>query len=68
MRRCAESGVGGLGAFRVDCGGVFGVEVSGVFSANLAASAVRPSTVKLKGVSVSLAIITSKRRFHEAQL
>ena len=61
MRRFAESGVGGLGAFRGDCGGVFGVLVSGVFSAKRAASAVRPSTVNLKVVSVSLAFRNNKR-------
>ena len=54
MRLLAESGVGGLGAFRGDCGGVLGVDVSGVFSAKRAASAVRPSTVNLNVVSVSL--------------
>ena len=62
MRRFAESGVGGFGAFRGDCGGVLGVDVSGVFSANRAASAVRPSTVNLKVVSVSLAFLNNKTR------
>ena len=69
MRLLAESGVGGLGAFRGDCGGVFGVDVSGVFSAKRAASAVRPSTVNLNVVSVSLAFRNNKtreRRLHEA--
>ena len=61
MRRFAESGVGGFGAFRGDCGGVLGVDVSGVFSAKRAASAVRPSTVNLKVVSVSLAFLNNKR-------
>ena len=48
MRRLAESGVGGFGAFEGDCGGVFGVDVSGVFSANLPRrpSGPAPSTSK----------------------
>ena len=61
MRLLAESGVGGLGGFRGDWGGVFGADVSGVFSANRAASAVRPSTVSLNVVSVSLAFRSNKR-------
>ena len=61
MRRFAESGVGGFGAFRGDCGGVLGVDVSGVFSAKRAASAVRPSTVNLNVVSVSLAFRNNRR-------
>ena len=61
MRLLAERGVGGLGGFRGDCGGVFGADVSGFFSANLAASAVRPSTVNLKVVSVRRAFLNNKR-------
>ena len=61
MRLLAESGVGGFGGFRGDCGGVFGADVSGVFSAKRAASAVRPSTVNRNVVSVSLAFRSNKR-------
>ena len=61
MRLLAERGVGGLGGFRGDCGGVFGADVSGVFSAKRAASAVRPSTVNRKVVSVRRAFRSNKR-------
>ena len=61
MRLLAERGVGGFGGLRGDCGGVFGVDVSGVFSAKRAASAVRPSTVNRKVVSVSLAFLSNRR-------
>ena len=61
MRLLAERGVGGLGGFRGDCGGVLGVDVSGVFSAKRAASAVRPSTVNRNVVSVSLAFRSNRR-------
>ena len=61
MRLLAERGVGGLGGFRGDCGGVLGVDVSGVFSAKRAASAVRPSTVNRNVVSVSRAFLSNNR-------